>query len=76
MEQPTVQAVSSSQGVPSCSFLPSPTLKWEVIGPEQLGRKEQEGTPCKLETVWTLPSGQAVEDVMFQIKKNTLWRRF
>ena len=24
---------------PSCYFLPSPTLKWEVLGPERLGRK-------------------------------------
>ena len=28
----------------SCSPLPSPTLKWQVIAPLQLGRKEQEGT--------------------------------
>jgi len=24
-----------------------------VIEPERLGRKEQEGTPCKLVTAWT-----------------------
>ena len=40
--------ITSLQGVPSCSPLPSPTLKWQVISPVQLGRKEQEGTPCKL----------------------------
>ena len=28
----------------SCSPLPSPTLKWQVIAPLQRGRKEQEGT--------------------------------
>ena len=26
----------------SCSFLPSPTLKWDVIAPERLGRVEQD----------------------------------
>lgn len=45
------------EGLPS-SFLPSPTLKWEVIGPEQLGRKEQNGIPCRPSSVpqtWPLP---------------------
>ena len=32
----------------SCSPLPSPKLKWQVIAPLQLGRKEQEG-PCDFE---------------------------
>ena len=39
--------VSSLPGVPSCSFLPSPTLKCQVLGPVQLGRKEQP-VPCTL----------------------------
>ena len=40
--------IISLQGVPSCSPLPSPTLKWQVIAPLQLCRKEQEGT-CDFE---------------------------
>ena len=36
------------QGVPYCSPLPSPTLKWQVIAPLQLCRKDQEGT-CDFE---------------------------
>ena len=31
-----------------CSPIPSPTLKWQVIAPLQLGRKEQKGT-CDFE---------------------------
>ena len=40
--------ITSLKGVTSCSPLPSPTLKCQVIASLQLGRKEQEGT-CDLE---------------------------
>ena len=71
---------TSLQGVPPCSPLPSPTLKWQVIAPLQLGRKEQEGT-CDLEgrlhreknRVLDMGENGVKKNIVQELKKNLLF---